>query len=86
MVTVRNYVTPKLPQGSLMSDLWDKIWITKLKNQQIYDSIAQFDPASMTENPYKKVTMIHHNACQQNSLFFNLFFLLHQALCDKDCL
>jgi hypothetical protein len=49
-----------------MSDLWGKIWIVTLKNQQIYDSIAQFDPASMTENPYKKVTMICPNAGKQN--------------------
>jgi hypothetical protein len=78
-VTVRNSVALKLPQASHMSDLWGKLWIITLKNQQIYDSIAQFDPASMTENPYKKVTTIHHNACQQNSLFLNLF-----SFCTKD--
>jgi hypothetical protein len=43
MATVRNSVTSKLPQGSHMNDLWDTVWITKTKNQQIYDSIAQFD-------------------------------------------
>jgi hypothetical protein len=66
MVTVRNSVIQNEPQASLMSDLWGKIWIVTLKNQQIYDSIAQFDPASMTENPYKKVTMICPNAGKQN--------------------
>jgi hypothetical protein len=66
MVTVRNSVIQNVPQASLMSDLWGKIWIVTLKNQQIYDSIAQFDPASMTENPYKKVTMICPNAGKQN--------------------
>ena len=66
MVTVMNSVSQNVPQASLMSDLWGKIWIITLKNQQIYDSIAQFDPASMTENPYKKVTMICPNACKQN--------------------
>lgn len=66
MVTVRNSVIQNVPQASLMSDLWGKIWIVTLKNQQIYDLIAQFDPALMTENPYKKVTMICHNAGKQN--------------------
>jgi hypothetical protein len=78
-------VTPKLARGN---ELWDKIWITKFKNQQIFDSIARFDPASMTENPYQKVTMLLKNACQMSSesAFLILFVFWHEAMLDRHCL
>jgi hypothetical protein len=49
-------------------ELWNKIWISKLQNQQIYESIAQFDPSpvAMTENPYKKVTTMHLYPCNSS--------------------
>jgi hypothetical protein len=66
-------VASRIPQGSNLSELWGKVWITKFKHQQIFDSIANFDPASTTENPYNKVTIIHPAASLQPSPFLTMF-------------
>jgi hypothetical protein len=66
-------VASRIPQGHNLSELWGKVWITKFKHQQIFDSIANFDPASTTENPYNKVTIIHPAASLQPSPFLTMF-------------
>jgi hypothetical protein len=68
-------VASKIPQGRNLSELWGKVWITKFKHQQIFDSIANFDPASTTENPYKKVTIIHPAASLQPSPFLTILYI-----------
>jgi hypothetical protein len=65
-------------------ELWNKIWISKKQNQQIYESIAQFDPASMTENPYKKVTTMLLNPCNFPEPFLNLCVYSSSDLCHRN--